>query len=217
MRALLWFHPAVWWLLAQIHLSREQIVDAEVVSQTGSRSDYMDALLTVARGRMGSDLAPAPLFLKARHLASRVDWLLQESTMSLPKDALDSGRACGAGHHYRVVCGACVSHAGARLSRNRNARCQPQTPVPSSCCTRYRRWYPSEALDKDIRGNRDPGPVHRRERQGSPMAHAVISGPEELPPGGIARRSCCGTINRTGRPRRAPASASIRRPRIWRS
>ncbi|HBL27006.1 MAG TPA: hypothetical protein DD490_09245, partial [Acidobacteria bacterium] len=36
-RALLWFHPAAWMLLARIALSREQVVDREAVRLTGSR------------------------------------------------------------------------------------------------------------------------------------------------------------------------------------
>jgi hypothetical protein len=35
--ALLWFHPAVWWLRARIPLAREQVVDQEAVALTGDR------------------------------------------------------------------------------------------------------------------------------------------------------------------------------------
>jgi TonB family protein len=85
-RALAWFQPAVWFLLGQIHLCREQVVDDEVVRMTGRRREYLDALIAVARGRaMPPDLAPAPLFLKRRHLASRVEWLVQEVPMTMRK------------------------------------------------------------------------------------------------------------------------------------
>ncbi len=53
-RTLFWFHPAIWWLLGQIQLSREQAVDAEVIRITASREQYIDALLAVA----GSHLQP---------------------------------------------------------------------------------------------------------------------------------------------------------------
>ncbi len=36
-RALLWFHPAVWWLLGKIRLTREQMVDQQVIRLTGTR------------------------------------------------------------------------------------------------------------------------------------------------------------------------------------
>ena len=30
-RALFWFHPAVWWLIDQLQLTREQVIDQLVV------------------------------------------------------------------------------------------------------------------------------------------------------------------------------------------
>ena len=80
--AMLWFHPAVWWLLAQIRLSREQVVDREVVSITSARDPYVTALLSMAGTRLRLDLAPAPLFLRKRHLAQRIRSLLKEVSMS---------------------------------------------------------------------------------------------------------------------------------------
>ncbi|HYM13892.1 MAG TPA: M56 family metallopeptidase, partial [Bryobacterales bacterium] len=47
-RTALWFHPAIWWLLGQIQLAREQVVDREVVELTRSRDQYLEALLAVA-------------------------------------------------------------------------------------------------------------------------------------------------------------------------
>lgn len=81
LRALLWFHPAVWWVLEHVHLSREQLIDGEVVKRTASRRPYMDALMTFA----DSDGArsPAMAFLRRRHLASRLRQLSKESHMSL--------------------------------------------------------------------------------------------------------------------------------------
>jgi beta-lactamase regulating signal transducer with metallopeptidase domain len=84
--ALLWFNPAIWLLLAQTRLVREQLVDAEVVRLTASREPYIDALLTIARGApvpdLGMDLAPTPLFLRRRHLTHRMHSLLQEASVS---------------------------------------------------------------------------------------------------------------------------------------
>jgi beta-lactamase regulating signal transducer with metallopeptidase domain len=79
---LLWFNPAIWPLLAQTRLAREQVVDAEVVRLTASREPYIDALLAIARGGSGLDLAPAPLFLRRRHLTQRVHLLLRETATS---------------------------------------------------------------------------------------------------------------------------------------
>jgi TonB family protein len=80
--ALLWFNPAIWWLLAQTRLVREQVVDEEVVRLTTARDPYIDALLTIAGGRVEQDLAPAPSFLRRRHLTHRVHHLLKEAPVS---------------------------------------------------------------------------------------------------------------------------------------
>src|SRR5581483_3290212 len=51
-RTVLWFHPAIWWLLGQIQLAREQAVDREVVETTRRRE---------AAARSGTRAAvPAP-------------------------------------------------------------------------------------------------------------------------------------------------------------
>jgi hypothetical protein len=80
--ALLWFNPAIWMLLAQTRLAREQLVDTEVVHLTAAREPYIDALLAMARARQVLDLAPAPLFLRRRHLTQRIHLLLKEVSVS---------------------------------------------------------------------------------------------------------------------------------------
>jgi TonB family protein len=81
-RAVFWFHPAIWWLLGQIQLTREEVVDRAVVEVTKSREQYLEALLAVAKAKLQPDLALAPLFLRKRHLARRVAALLKEVSMS---------------------------------------------------------------------------------------------------------------------------------------
>jgi TonB family protein len=71
-RAVLWFHPAVWWLIGRIHLVREQVVDREAIRLTDSRDPYLRALLAVAGHHIEPDLAPASLFLRKHHLDQRV-------------------------------------------------------------------------------------------------------------------------------------------------
>jgi TonB family protein len=83
LRALLWFHPAIWWLISRIHLVREQLVDREAIRLTESRDPYLRALLTMAGHHLQPDLAPASLFLKRRHLDRRMAAVLRkESPMS---------------------------------------------------------------------------------------------------------------------------------------
>lgn len=84
-RALAWFHPAAWWLTRQIRLFREEVVDQEVVAQTGQRRPYLDALLRLSAPERGGRLVPAPLFLGRSHLSVRVALLLKEVRMSRPR------------------------------------------------------------------------------------------------------------------------------------
>jgi beta-lactamase regulating signal transducer with metallopeptidase domain len=83
--ALLWFNPGIWWLLAQTRLAREQLVDAEAVRLTSAREAYIQALLAIARSRQVLDLAPAPLFLRRRHLTQRMHALLKDGSVSWPR------------------------------------------------------------------------------------------------------------------------------------
>lgn len=86
-RSVLWFHPAVWYILSRIQLAREQVVDSEVVGLTKDRDGYLEALVEVAAQKLRPDLAPAPLFLRKRHLASRVAAVLKEVSMPAPRIA----------------------------------------------------------------------------------------------------------------------------------
>lgn len=92
-RAVFWFHPAIWWLLGEIALAREQAVDRGVVAMTRTRDKYVDALLEIAGAGPGLDLAPAPLFLRRRHLKHRLVSILKEARMS--KTSLCSALAAG--------------------------------------------------------------------------------------------------------------------------
>lgn len=80
-RALLWFHPAVWMLLARIALSREQVVDREAVRLTGSRRAYLEALRAVAC-RPRQLAVPGLPFFHRGHLRERVVHLCREVPMS---------------------------------------------------------------------------------------------------------------------------------------
>jgi len=95
-RSLLWFHPAIWFVLSRIQLSREQVVDAEVVGLTRDRERYLDALVAVAAQRLLPDVAPAPLFLKKRQLAVRVATVLKETRMSRSRMFFSVTTVCSA-------------------------------------------------------------------------------------------------------------------------
>ena len=81
-RTVFWFHPAMWWLIGRIQLSREQVVDGAAVGLTDSKERYVDALLLVALNKSRVSLVPAPLFLRRSLLRQRVAQILQETTMT---------------------------------------------------------------------------------------------------------------------------------------
>jgi TonB family protein len=85
-QAVMWFHPAVWWLLDQVQVSREQVVDALAVRRTGARKPYMQALLWFAEAPAAT--LPATAFLHRRHLRTRMQHLAQEPHMSLTRLAV---------------------------------------------------------------------------------------------------------------------------------
>jgi D-alanyl-D-alanine endopeptidase (penicillin-binding protein 7) len=82
LKAVLFFHPAVHWLVGRVRLAREQTVDAEVVCRLGARDAYLESLVAVARLATRSRAVPAAPFLCESHLRERVDLLLKEVPMS---------------------------------------------------------------------------------------------------------------------------------------
>lgn len=88
LRAVVWFHPAVWFILPRISLSREQVVDADTVRLTGKRRQYLDALWRVVCSSQHAVAAMAVPFLGRRDLVDRVARLKKEIPMSRPRIVL---------------------------------------------------------------------------------------------------------------------------------
>ena len=78
-RAVLWFHPAIWVLLSSIQSAREEVVDELTILATGSRRSYVHAL--VAYADRPSVLA-ATAFARRRHLVHRLLLISKEAVMS---------------------------------------------------------------------------------------------------------------------------------------
>ena len=81
-RSVLWFHPAVRWLISRIQLAREQVVDREVVNRTGDREAYLRALVEITKARGATAFPAVPAFLRRWHLKARVQTLLEEISMT---------------------------------------------------------------------------------------------------------------------------------------
>jgi len=78
LRALLFFHPAVWWLERQLSLEREMACDEVVLSRTANARAYAECLVTVAERsfmRRGLALAQAAVS-KMRQTTLRVSQIL---------------------------------------------------------------------------------------------------------------------------------------------
>jgi beta-lactamase regulating signal transducer with metallopeptidase domain len=82
--ALLWFHPAAWFLLAKVKLTREQAVDAEVVRMTAP-TPYIEALLSMAVVSKGRLAVPTAPFFTEGHLVHRMRSLLASPQQSFAR------------------------------------------------------------------------------------------------------------------------------------
>jgi TonB family protein len=81
-RTVLWFHPAMWLLLAELRQAREEVIDRATVRLLGSRRAYLDTLVTLADRDATPRLAPALPFFRSRQLARRIAALASEASMS---------------------------------------------------------------------------------------------------------------------------------------
>jgi Zn-dependent protease with chaperone function len=82
LRIALWWHPAIWFALAEARLAREEIVDRRTVAVTGNRADYLEALVAAAEPACAGAPGFGPQFYRRRQLFTRVRRLLEEETMS---------------------------------------------------------------------------------------------------------------------------------------
>ena len=89
--AAFWYHPAMWWLVGRIRLSREQVVDRKVVELTAARKSYLYALVEIAAGAGGLRSIMAPPFLNESQLAERIRALVKEEFMSKKRIAISLG------------------------------------------------------------------------------------------------------------------------------
>ena len=177
-RAVLWFHPAIWWVLGEIQLSREQTVDQAVIKTTQARGPYVDALLLMAGAAV--DLAPAPMFLRKRHLKKRLLEVMKEVGMA----QVSKTRLAGVmGVAFIALAASCWLATGifpltaapqsvgdsAGVAVNANgSRLMHRSGVP----------YPPEALARGIEGS--VVVQVKLDANGEVSDAAVLSGPDEL-------------------------------------
>jgi TonB family protein len=138
LRSLLWFHPAMWWLISRVQSAREEVVDELTVLITHARRSYLEALLAFAdRPRT----FPATPFAQRKHLFTRMLLVSKEAAMS-----------------SRRIVGSCAGMLlGVVLAGSYAAAAFPLTaPAPASGATA------EQTPPRDRRPN-EPGPASKRE------------------------------------------------------
>lgn len=177
LRAVFWFHPAIWWLLGEIQLAREQAVDRAVIDLTNASDEYVDALLAIAGAHPQLDLAPAPLFLRKRHLKQRVVSILKEVRMSKTRWMTALAAATG------MLAAACwfVTGAFPLAAAPQEVADAPGVSVELSGAQLLHRMpvaYPGDAIAKGVQG---AVVLQVKLNAGAEVTDAsVLSGPEEL-------------------------------------
>ncbi len=76
-----WFHPGFWWVVSRIRVTREQVVDQEVVTLMRDKKQYVQSLLTAAATPVEARPIPATLLLAENRLADRIGLILKEVSM----------------------------------------------------------------------------------------------------------------------------------------
>lgn len=176
-RAGLWFHPAIWWLLGEIQLAREQAVDREAIGMTNAREPYVDALLAAAGAAIEPDLAPAPLFLRKRHLKERVVSILKEKRMSKKRTVSTLAASLA------LLAGACWYLSGA-LPLSGEPQIAPDSPgitvdlMGSPLMHRAPVRYPAAAIENKVEGTVVAQVT--TDQTGNVSDAKVLSGPDEL-------------------------------------
>jgi TonB family protein len=127
-RAVFWFHPAMWWLISRVQLARETVVDELSILTTNARRAYLDTLLAFADD---TGLQSTPAFSARRHLFHRVMLLSKEGTMSSSRVAVAScllavGLAAGT---WKAVSAFPLYAEAAAPQQN---RLPPPPPVPQT-------------------------------------------------------------------------------------
>lgn len=200
-RTLLRFHPAIWWLIERIHLTREQLVDQAVIELTASRERYVEALLHVARLKIEPNLIPAPLFLRRGLLKKRVAEILKETTMNTRRLILCLAVSAGA---LFLVARAATSIFPLRVHAQELSSAPIQVVQGNeNLLHRAALEYPRRAIERRVEG--DVMLEVSVDEQGQVSDARVLSGPEEL------RRACLQSVLewRYQPSKSAPASTQV--------
>lgn len=130
--AMLWFHPAIWYLVAEVQAAREEVVDRLSVLSTNARRCYLEALLAFADEPA---LYPAAPFIRRRQLFHRMMLISKEGVMS-PKRIVSSvlamaGALVLTGWYGALAFPLTATTAGPPVDAAAQAQAQPRDPRPN--------------------------------------------------------------------------------------
>ena len=136
-RAVLWFHPAIWFLVSRVQAAREEVVDELTVLLTNSRRGYIEALLAFADE---PPLFAAAPFARRRHLFQRMLLISREAVMS-------SRRIVVSGAMLVIVLLATISMGAVSfpLATTAPAAVKPATAAPPVAADRAAEALPGKA------------------------------------------------------------------------
>jgi beta-lactamase regulating signal transducer with metallopeptidase domain len=92
LRAILWFHPAIWYLTSRVQSAREEVVDELSILSTNARRSYLEALLAFADE---PTVYPAAPFVRRRQLFDRMLLISREAVMSSRRIVASSAGMAG--------------------------------------------------------------------------------------------------------------------------
>jgi TonB family protein len=183
-RAVFWFHPAMWWLVSQVQQSREEVVDELSVQLTSSRRGYLEALLAFADR---PPVFPATPFARRRHLFERMLLISTEAVMSSRRIVASTVSAMlavtAAGWYSTSAFPLTAADAAAVNPASAPAPAQLQAPAPP----RDRRPGepgPETAVERDLKASIAADPTKmvtylqlsklQQDRQDYPAAEATL-------------------------------------------
>jgi TonB family protein len=131
-RAVLWFHPGISWLVSRVQSSREEVVDELTVLATNARRSYLEALLVFADE---PHIHPATPFARRRHLFQRMLLISREAVMSSRRVVASSAAMCAVvvvGGWYGVAAFPLRTAAAPRAAQAQPRDLRPGEPRPAS-------------------------------------------------------------------------------------
>lgn len=174
----LWFHPAVWWLVREIQLAREQAVDLEVIRSLDSRHQYVEALLEAAAVSARVRSTPAASFVWRGQLARRVAAIFAARDVSKRRRILSTAGVVGGTILVLRIAVVCLPSSFAAHAQQSAAEPIQIESGGDHLVRRAGLEYPRWVMDEKVEGLVDV--EVSTDNLGRVLDAHVVSGPEAL-------------------------------------